>query len=88
MKVIFGRQFKIAYKQRIQSDAKLKALFEQSMALFIQNPQEPSIRTHRLHGILADHYAFSVDFDCRVIFKKISEDTILLVDIGNHDEVY
>lgn len=88
MKVIPGRQFKISFKSRIEPDPELTNLFKAAMDKFIANPEDPSLRTHKLHGILADYYAFSVAPDCRIIFKKLLEDTFLFVDIGSHDEVY
>jgi hypothetical protein len=39
------------------------------MELFSKNPFNPSLRTHKLTGKLEGLWAFSVAFDCRVIFK-------------------
>jgi mRNA-degrading endonuclease YafQ of YafQ-DinJ toxin-antitoxin module len=58
------------------------------MELFLKEPFNPHLRTHKLTGRLEGLWAFSVTYDCRVIFKFLDEDEILLVDIGGHDEVY
>ena len=58
------------------------------MELFSKNPFNPRLRTHKLTGKLEGLWAFSVDYDYRIIFKFINEDEILLIDIGAHDEVY
>jgi len=44
--------------------------------------------THKLSGKLRGLWAFSCDYDCRVIFKFINKENVLLIDIGSHDEVY
>jgi len=46
------------------------------------------LRTHKLTGKLEGLWAFSVNFDCRIIFKFLSKTEALLIDIGGHDEVY
>jgi mRNA-degrading endonuclease RelE of RelBE toxin-antitoxin system len=42
----------------------------------------------KLGGKLAGQWAFSIDEDYRVLFEFIDSDSVLLIDIGTHDEVY
>jgi mRNA-degrading endonuclease YafQ of YafQ-DinJ toxin-antitoxin module len=58
------------------------------MKLFSSNPFSKQLRTHKLTGTLQGLWAFSVDYDTRVIFSFLKDDEILLIDIGSHDEVY
>jgi len=58
------------------------------MEMFTKDPFQSRLRTHKLTGKLEGLWAFSVTFDCRVIFKYLSKTEILLIDIGGHDEVY
>jgi len=58
------------------------------MELFSQNPFNPKLRAHKLTGRLEGLWAFSVAYDCRAIFRFLTKDEILLIDIGSHDEVY
>jgi len=58
------------------------------MEMFAKDPFHSRLRTHKLSGSLEGLWAFSVSFDCRVIFKFLSKNEILLIDIGGHDEVY
>ena len=39
-------------------------------------------------GKLKGLWVFSCLYDCWVIFKFVKKDEVLLIDIGNHDEVY
>ncbi len=58
------------------------------MELFSKNYSNPRLRTHKLTGKLEGLWAFSIDYDCRVVFKFLNKDEILLIDLGSHDEVY
>ena len=86
--IIWDKDFKKTYKKRIKYDNGLKSKFWDVMNLFSENTFNRNLRTHKLTGKLADYWVFSVDYNCRVIFKFLAEDKVLLVDIGSHDEVY
>ncbi len=45
-----------------------------------------SLKTHKLHGSLKEYYAFCLIHGYRVIFTFKTKDTLLLHDIGSHDE--
>ncbi len=51
----------------------------------------PSLRTHKLKGVLSGCWASSVGYDLRVIFEILpvaGGEKISLLSIGTHDEVY
>ncbi len=49
----------------------------------------PSLKLHRLEGKLKDFHAVRLNYQYRIVlFLRIEEDKIILVDIGTHDEVY
>ena len=53
------------------------------------NPLDPSLKTHKLKGELSEFYSCSLTYEYRIIFVfLIQNETIILVDIGNHDDVY
>ncbi len=85
---VWDSGFKRSYKKKIASNKKLKSKFEENLKLFAINPFNPLLRTHKLSGILKDCWAFAVDYDFRIIFKFLTENKVLLIDIGTHDEVY
>jgi addiction module RelE/StbE family toxin len=88
IKVTWDHGFKKVYKKKIKANEGLRKRFWNSMGLFSRNPFDARLRTHKLTGKLEGLWAFSVDYDCRVIFKFLKEDEILLIDVGGHDEVY
>ena len=54
-----------------------------------KNPFHPSLRLHKLSGVLKEFYSISLDMKYRIIIDLIIEDEkIILLDIGTHDEVY
>lgn len=62
--------------------------FQSRLKLFTENPYDPSLKTHSLSGKLEGYWAFSITYGYRLVFKFISKNKVLLIDIGTHDEVY
>jgi len=87
MRIQFSSCFKGKYKKLIAKQPKVRALFETALALLMKNFKEPSLKTHKLSGKLKDCWAFYLTYDLRVIFER-KKDTIILLNIGTHDEVY
>lgn len=81
--IIFVRN----YQKRVLQDRKLHELYKKVFAIFLKNPEDPVLKNHTLRGKMSSKKAFSVDNDCRVIYKE-EKDRYLFLDIGKHDEVY
>lgn len=88
IKIVWDEGFKKIYKKKVKNNDKLKKKFWNAIELFSINPFSPRLRTHKLTGKLEGLWSFGIAFDCRVIFKFLNEDKVLLIDIGSHDEVY
>ena len=88
IKVSWDQGFKRVYRKKVKNDTELKSRFWGAVEMFTKDPFQPSLRTHKLTGRLEGLWAFSVSFNCRVIFKFLSKTEILPIDIGGHDEVY
>ena len=84
----FSSSFKRAFRKRVHGKEKLEGKFWERLSKFSQEPFDPLLRTHRLSGELEGLWSFSVEYDCRVIFKFVEVNKALLIDIGSHDEVY
>ncbi len=70
------------------ANPELKPKLLQALETFADNPLSPPLRTHKLSGKLKGLWAFVIAYDCRVIFRFLDNQNILLIDIGKHDEVY
>lgn len=88
IKFVWGKSFDRAYRKRISNNPILRRKFKRSILLFEEDPFHPSLQTHKLSGKLKGLHAFTIDYDCRVVFQFLSQDKVLLIDIGSHDEVY
>ena len=88
-KIIWDEGFKRSYRRKVKANKRLKKKFWIAMEIFEKNPFASQIRTHKLSGKLKGLWAFSVDYNCRIIFKFVEgKSKILLIDIGGHNEVY
>lgn len=64
----------------------LKSLARQEK-IFLQNPFDPRLKTHKLKGQLKEFYSFSISYHWRIVFHFEKEDIVILDNIGTH-EVY
>jgi addiction module RelE/StbE family toxin len=63
--------------------------YEKTLKLLELNPFHPSLRLHKLEGKLSDLYSVSISISYRIfIVFIIDEDKIILIDVGNHSEIY
>jgi len=89
MEISFSESFKKVFKKRIK-DINLEQLFWDKVQVFIENPFDARLKTHKLSGKLDGLSSFSVAYDIRVVFyfTKEKPTKAVFVDIGNHNEVY
>lgn len=64
----------------------IKQDFARKIKEFIKHPFQPPLHTHKLRGNLQDCYSFYLKDGFRVLFEFIESETILLVNIGGHDD--
>ena len=89
MEVSFSDSFKKVFKKRIKSKD-IESEFWEKLELFINDPFDTKLKTHKLSGKQKDKWSFSIDYNLRVVFffTKDKPKKAVLVDIGTHDEVY
>ena len=89
MEVSFNSSFKKSFKKRLKG-SEAESLFWQSLEIFINDPFEQQLKTHKLSGKLKGLWSFSVGYNTRIIFyfTKDKPSKAVFVDVGNHDEVY
>lgn len=89
MEVSFSESFKKAFRKRIK-DTYTEQLFWERLEVFINQPFEPKLKTHRLSGKLKELWSFSLDYNLRIVFyfTKDKPKKAVLVDVGTHNEVY
>jgi mRNA-degrading endonuclease YafQ of YafQ-DinJ toxin-antitoxin module len=75
-------------KKWIKQNPSKAKLLKEVIELFILNPFHPLLKTHKLKGKLKECYAFTVEYDRRIIFYFEDESHAVLIALGSHDEVY
>ena len=88
MKIEIHPSFKKAYKKRILNNPKLLLKMTQGIKLFQDNSNNPILNNHGLKGSKKSLKAFSITSDIRIVYLKVSEDHVILLNIGTHNQVY
>lgn len=88
MKVKFHARFKKVYKTRIAFNKELIQQTIERITLFKNNPKNPLLKDHGLSGAKKDLRAFSITGDIRIVYLPVSEDEVIFLDIGSHNQVY
>ena len=91
--LVWDNSFKRAFKRLIRKNPQLKTKIFVVLELLVENPYNPILKAHKLKGKLEGLWACWVEYDCRIVYTFKSndnsqEESILLIDIGTHDEVY
>jgi addiction module RelE/StbE family toxin len=91
--LIWGKTFIRAFKKSSKKHPNLIKDIENTLRLLAKDPYLPQLEIHKLKGKLSGSWACTVKYDLRIIFDFVSsednsEDDILLIEIGTHDEVY
>ena len=84
MKIYYSPTFAKEYKKLPK---KVKLAAEKKELLFRKDPHNPLLKTHKLTGRLKDFWAFSIDYQYRIIFEFRSKGTIWFHSVGTH-EIY
>ena len=58
------------------------------MEIFKEDVFDKRLKTHKLKGELSEHYAFSVSYSDRIVFKILDDEGIYFIEIGSHDICY
>ena len=88
MKIKLHPKFKKAYKTRIAPNKKLIKQTENRIGMFKTNHTNPVLKDHGLSGAKRQLRAFSVTGDIRIVYIPVSEDEVIFIDIGSHNQVY
>ena len=82
LEIRIGGKFERQYKklpEQIRESAKEKEY------IFRNNPFDPRLDIHKLHGKDKNAWAFSITRSYRIKFIFLTESIVLLLEIGTHD---
>ena len=76
-------------KKFLKKHPEIRNQYQKTLELLEINPHHPSLRLHGLQGRLKDLSSVSINMSYRIVLELIIVDSdIILVDVGNHDQVY
>ncbi len=84
----FSSHFKSALKKLARRQPEIMVVVVEKILLFNNHTKHSSLKLHKLSGDLKDHWAFSIEYDVRIVFRYTNDGNILFIDIGNHNQVY
>lgn len=84
MNIIFHKNFKKSLEKQPQ---KIKTKFKEAFIVFEEDQFHYSLNNHALIGKFKGWRSISITSDIRVHYEEI-ESGIILMDIGNHSELY
>jgi mRNA-degrading endonuclease YafQ of YafQ-DinJ toxin-antitoxin module len=87
------QKFERAYRKFVRKNPSLQIKLDNALQQLRLDAFSPSLGTHKLSGKLFGLFACSCGYDCRIVFsiekeQLTSQEFIVLIDIGTHDEVY
>ena len=89
----WSSRFKRAFTHKSKHSPDVREKIVNALRLLENNPYDPMLKTHKLHGLFKGSLACSVEYDIRIVFEFVinpitNQEEILLNDIGTHEEVY
>ena len=85
MQYILSKQFEKDFK-KLPKRTKDKTIA--ALELFVEDPDNSTLRVHSLKGKWSGHYSIDVTGDTRTLYFIIEEDLVRFVAIGSHSQLY
>ena len=87
--LIWTNTFERTARKFLRRHPELAGLFEDVLLQLEADPFAPKLRLHPLKGKHRDKHAVSLTYSHRIVLiLRLTEDEIVLLDVGSHDEVY
>ncbi len=87
--LVFTDQYIRRAAKFLKRNPAVKRVYGKTLELLTANPRHPSLRLHALSGHLTGLYSVSINLKYRITLELVlTEHEIILINIGDHDEVY
>jgi mRNA-degrading endonuclease YafQ of YafQ-DinJ toxin-antitoxin module len=86
-RVFFASRFEKKLKAFHSRHPEFSTAVEAAIIAIARDAHTPALKTHRLHGALADCFAGRLSREYRIVFV-LAPDHVTFIDIGTHDDVY
>ena len=76
-------------KKFLLKHSEIRSQYRKTLELSELDPYHPSLRLHSLEGRLKGLSSVSINMSYRIVLElEIQDEEIILVNIGDHDQVY
>jgi mRNA-degrading endonuclease YafQ of YafQ-DinJ toxin-antitoxin module len=87
--LIFTEQYNRRAAKFLKRHPDVETQYTKSLELLELNPHHPSLRLHGLDGKLEGLKSISINLKYRIVIEMIiTEEEIILINVGDHDAVY
>jgi mRNA interferase YafQ len=92
-KLITTPKFNRSLRKFTKRNSELRERVQKTLEQMTEDVFAANLDTHKLSGSLDGINACSCGYDCRVLFSidrdpETESEVIILLDVGNHDDVY
>ncbi len=89
LQLVWTDTFSRTARKFLQRHPDLRGVFQDVLAQLAEDPTAPRLRLHALSGKHQGKHAVSLTYSHRLVFiLAIRDGEIILLDVGNHDNVY
>ena len=88
-RIVYPDSYVKKAKKFLRKHPEMCKQYQKTLELLEVNPHHPLLRLHGLQGRLDGLSSVSINMSYRIVLEMvIRENDIILVDVGNHDQVY
>ncbi len=88
-RLLYPRSYEVKAGKFLRRHPELRGKYAKTLQLLELNPFHPSLRLHKFETKLFEGYSVSINLSYRISLEfLVTETDILLVDIGNHRDIY
>lgn len=88
-RLIYPESYVRKAKKFLRRHLEVRTQYQKTLELLEVNPYHPSLRLHGLQGRLSGLSSVSINMSYRIVLEMVIRDNdTILVDIGNHGQVY
>lgn len=85
MTIRYSKKFKKQYKKL---SPKLQQKTKTGITLWARNPNDESLRLHKLSGKMNRFYSIDITGDLRALYEKAGDEVYLYQMVGTHSQLY
>ena len=88
-RLVYPESYISKAKKFLKKHPEIHSQYQKTLELLELDPHHPSLRLHGLQGRLSGLSSVSINMSYRIVLEMVIRDNdIILIDIGNHDQVY